>query len=331
MPPAKKTAALTWDTARLAPVVLIRSGEAVLADRAQAELLRQARRSDPQVEITNLDAATYEAGHLQVVTSPSLFGEARLVLVRELELLNDALLTDLLAYLAAPADDVWVVLRHNGGLRGKKLLDAAQKQAVVVACEAVKNAKDKAAFVRADVAAAKRKMDPEAVGALVDALGSDLRELAAATSQLLADTAPTRPVSLADVQRYYAGRIEATGFSVADAAVAGRRAQALKLLRHALATGTDPVPLVAALAMKVRALAKVSAGPGRSAKELGMAPWQIDKARRELSAWTQAGLATAIRACAAADAEVKGASRDPVFAVERAVLRICDAYGRQRP
>ena len=36
-------------------------------------------------------------------------------------------------------------------------------------------------------------------------------------------------------------------------------------------------------------------------------------------------LAQAITAVAEADAEVKGAGRDPVYAVERAVLRICAA------
>jgi DNA polymerase III subunit delta len=53
-----------------------------------------------------------------------------------------------------------------------------------------------------------------------------------------------------------------------------------------------------------------------------MAPWQVDRARRELSGWTDAGLARAILALAEADAAVKGAGRDPVFAVERAVLTV---------
>ncbi|HEY5553336.1 MAG TPA: DNA polymerase III subunit delta, partial [Cellulomonas sp.] len=39
-------------------------------------------------------------------------------------------------------------------------------------------------------------------------------------------------------------------------------------------------------------------------------------------------LAAAITAVAQADAEVKGASRDPEFAVERAVLRVASAPAR---
>src|SRR5690606_13381949 len=99
---------------------------------------------------------------------------------------------------------------------------------------------------------------------------------------------------------------------------------AVALLRHALDTGLDPVPIVAALALRLRNLAKVAAmrGGGPSPRDVGMAPWQVDRARRDLRSWTPEGLATAISAVAQADADVKGETRDPVFAVERAVLTI---------
>ncbi len=58
------------------------------------------------------------------------------------------------------------------------------------------------------------------------------------------------------------------------------------------------------------------------ARDLGMAPWQVDKARRALSGWDSEALARSIQAVAAADFEVKGGGRDPVYAVERAVLTI---------
>jgi DNA polymerase-3 subunit delta len=53
-----------------------------------------------------------------------------------------------------------------------------------------------------------------------------------------------------------------------------------------------------------------------------MAPWQVDKARRAVSGWDAEALARSIQAVAAADFEVKGGGRDPVYAVERAVLTI---------
>ncbi|UNX53630.1 DNA polymerase III subunit delta [Georgenia sp. TF02-10] len=332
MPPTRrKTApALTWDQVEIAPVVLVRGTEGLLADRAVDRLLAQARAADPQVEVSHLEAATYEHGQLEMLASPSLFGERRCVVVHGAEAMSEAFLDDALRYLDAVAEDVWLLLRHGGGTRGKKLLDAvAAGSYPVVACEPLKREADKVDLVRADFARAHRRIEPAAAQALVEALGADLRELGAATSQLLTDTTGT--VTAEVVERYHGGRVEATGFKVADAAVAGQGGPALVLLRHAVATGTGPVPVVAALAMKLRTLAKVAATRGRagvSAADLGLAPWQVDRARRELAGWTPEGLAAAITAVAAADAEVKGQGRDPVFAVERAVLRVAGAHGR---
>ena len=316
---------LSWEAAELGPVVLVRDGEPVLGDRVLAALLVQARAVDPEVEVSRLAAATYEAGQLTWLASPSLFGERRLVIVEGAEAMNDSFLTECLAYLEAPADDVWLVVRHGGGNRGKRLLDALGRTGTVVACEAVKRESDKVEFVRGDFRRAGRRIDQEAVQALVDAVGSDLRELDAAVRQLLADT--TGMVTAATVNRYHAGRVEASGFRVADAALAGDAATAITLARHAIATGTPAVPLVAALAAKLRTLAKVGAMRGRSlsAADIGLAPWQVQRAERELRGWRPESLAEAISAVARADEEVKGLSRDPDFAIERALLRVVAA------
>lgn len=307
--------------------MLVQGAEGLLVERAVQRLQDLARAADPDVELAELEAATYGRGTLAVETSPSLFADRRLVVVRGAEAASDDLIVDVLDYLPNASPDVTLVIEHRGGQRGKKMLDAIRASgAPVAACEPIKKDGDKAAFASAECRRAGRRADAGAVRALVEAVGSDLRELAAACSQLCSDTTGT--ITEKVVTRYYGGRVEATGFRVADAAVAGQRAEAVTLLRHALATGVDPVPIVAVLAMKLRALAKVAAMRGRgsaSAADLGMAPWQVDRARRELQHWTPEGLATAITAVADADAEVKGGGRDPVFAVERAVLRICAA------
>jgi DNA polymerase-3 subunit delta len=318
---------LAWDEAELAPVVLVTGGERLLAERAVAGVIALAKERDADVEVTRLDAVAYGTGTLGVVTSPSLFGEARVVVVEGVEQATEELLTDALTYLGAPADDVVLVLQHGGGQRGRKLLDAVKAtRAPVVLCEPIKKDADKVAFASAELRRAGRRADAGGVRALVEAVGADLRELAAACAQLVADT--TGIIGADAVSRYYGGRIEATGFRVADAAIAGETGQAVALLRHALATGADPVPLVAALAAKLRVLAKVAASRGRGAgptRDLGLAPWQIDRARKDLARWTPEALAAAITAVAQADAEVKGAGRDPVFAIERAVLRVASA------
>lgn len=352
-PPRRQTASsgFTWRDVPLAPIVLVRGGEPLLADRTLARLAALARWHaasaqgllvDPEkapalakeaadavaFQVTELEAASYTRGTLDVIASPSLFEEHRHVVVIGAESASDALVEDGLALVAAAGretSDVSVVIRHEKGVRAKKLLDAIAKAGYpVVTCEQIKRDADKAAFARAEFDDAKRRVTGAAIEALVEALGADVRELASGCTQLIADTTGTVTPDVVD--RYYGGRVEATGFRVADAAIAGQTTQAVTLLRHALETGLDPLPLVAVLAMKLRALAKVSTVRGRgNPGNLGMAPWQIDKARRELRGWTPEGLAAAITAVADADAQVKGEMRDREYAIERAVLRVCAA------
>ena len=320
----------TWDAIELAPVVLVHGAEGLLVERAVHNLVSQAKAADPDIEVTELEAAAYGLGNLLMATSPSLFADRSLVIVRGAESTSEDFITDICEYVRAPSSDSIVIVEHRGGQRGKKMLDAIKASGAPVAlCEPIKKDSDKLAFAAAEFRTHKRRADAGAVRVLVEAVGNDLRELGAACSQLCADTTGT--ITEDAVNKYYGGRVEATGFRVADAAVAGDQAEAVSLLRHALATGLDPVPIVAVLAMKLRQLAKVAAMRGRgnlSAKDLGMAPWQVDRVRKDLTNWTPEGLAAAITAVADADAEVKGGGRDPIFAVERAVLRICAAVRR---
>ncbi len=327
---------VSWRDVPAASIVLVQGPEEFIASRALGNLRRRLRAQSPDLEVTKLDASAYTAGTLAMTASPSLFGEPKLIEVSSLATMSDDFLADGLAYLAAPEPDVVVAFHHGGGVRGKKLLDAVKASgAPVVECQPLKKDADKADFVTAEFRHAGRRIDSRAVRALVAAVGTSLSELAAACSQLISD-APSMEgsstITAELVDKYYGGRVEATAFRVADAALAGNGPVALSSLRHALATGVDPVPLVAALAMKVRTLAKVYAARGSSAqiaKDLGMQAWQVDAAKRDIGAWTPQALVRAIQVLAEADAQVKGEARDPVYAVERAVTIIATSARRR--
>ena len=310
------------------PYVLISGPEGVLAERALASILEALRVGDPDLEVIKLYAEGYQGGTLTMHASPSLFGGTKMIVVQDLEEAPDELQTDVLDYLAAPADEVTLVVAHKSGMRGKKVLDTLKKAgARVIDCPVIKSDGDKAQFATNEFRRQGRKATPDAVRALVEAVGKDLRELAAACTQLVADTEGV--VDEAMVEKYHGGKVEATGFKVADAAIAGNAGEALRLLRHAISAGDNPVPIVAVLAMQLRQMVRVgSAGRGPSgqlAKTLALAPWQVDQARRKLNGWDPDGLGRAIQAVAAADFDVKGGGRDPIYAVERAILTICRA------
>ncbi|TLM73505.1 DNA polymerase III subunit delta [Pseudarthrobacter sp. NamB4] len=313
-----------WRDVSPASIVLISGPEEYLGIRAMDSIRTKVRAAAPDVELSRINAAAYEAGTLLMQVSPSLFGESKLIEVEAVEAMNDAFLADALDYLGHPESDAVLVLRHSGGARGKKLLDAVKKAGwPVVDCQPLKKDAEKVAFVSAEFKAGGRRIEQEAVQALVNAVGANLSELASACSQLIADAGTTVTTDIVD--RYYGGRIEATAFKVADAAMAGNAPLALSTLRHALATGADPVPLVAALAAKLRTVARVAGASGSSAQiaaELGMQPWLVEQAQREVRQWSPEGLVRSIQATAEADAQVKGLSRDPVYAVEHAVTVI---------
>ncbi|MFD5863981.1 DNA polymerase III subunit delta [Agromyces sp. NPDC127015] len=323
---------LAWHAVRPAPIVLVTGAEDVLAERAIGLLRDFLRAEDPALEVSDLEADGYRRGELLTLASPSLFGEPRLIRVSAVEKASDDFLLDALAYLEQPADSTTLVLRHRSGVRGKKLLDAIRAGTgggIEIVCAELKKDSEKQDFAAAEFRAAGRKIAPGALRALVGAFSDDLRELSAACRQLIAD-APG-DISEAVVARYYGGRVETNAFAVADAAIAGRHGEALIALRHALDSGADPVPMVAAFAMKLRTMAKVSGSRGGGAQlasSLGMAPWQVDRARRDLVGWTDEGLGVAIETLAATDAAVKGAERDPVFALER-LVGVIAARGRR--
>jgi DNA polymerase-3 subunit delta len=313
------------------PLTLVLGKEDLLAERAVAAVVTAARARDDATDVRRLPAVGLERGTVSELLGPSLFGERRVVAVTGLHEAADELLSELKALVVDLPGETHLVLVHRGGNRGKALLAAARAaHAVEVNCPEIKYDSDKQTFVLNEFRGARRKISAGAARALVEALGSDLRELANACSQLIADT--TGIVEEAVIERYYGGRVEASGFKVADKVLEGRPEEALVLLRHALATGVAPVLVTSALANALRVVVRVgsvrrSAPSGEVARELGLAPWMVDKARRQLQGWTAEGLDHSIRSVARADAAVKGAEADPVYALERAVLAVARARG----
>lgn len=311
-----------------APVILVSGTEDFLASRFIRTTRESLKLGSPQLEVTRLDATAYASGELLSITAPSLFGEPRLVIIEGVERCSDALIEDGIEYLEDLTDDTVVIFRHSGGVRGKKLLDKLRASDLVteVACLEIKKEADRMSFAASEFAAAKKKISNAALRSLCEAFTEDLAELAAACEQLSQDS--TAEITPEIVDRYYSGRVETSSYKVADAAIAGDSGLALSLLRHALGSGIDPVPMVHALAGKIRNLAKLHNNRSITAAQLGAPPWAVEQARRESTLWTSDGLAAVVTELAVADAAAKGAERDPAFALERLILLIA-AKGKQ--
>jgi DNA polymerase-3 subunit delta len=312
----------------LKDIYLLLGSEAALADRALGKLLAELKQE--RAEITTLFAGEVSVGEISDALSPSLFSERRALILRDLQDLAEEAKNEITRYLDATDATLTLVLVHKGGVKGKALLDQIKKaKPEIIACEPLKKESEKEEFVRNLFLDLGRKASPAAVNALVNATGTDLRELSAAVSQLASDS-PAGLIEESHVNKYHQGKVETTGFDVADKVMEGNLPESLITLRHAITTGTDPVMITSAIASSLRGIAKVS-GSNRGQKsfelagELGMAPWQIDKARRQLNGWNANTLTAAVAAIAKCDAQVKGGASDPIYALEQALTRICAA------
>ncbi|WP_131102174.1 DNA polymerase III subunit delta [Streptomonospora litoralis] len=314
------------------PLSVVVGDEELLVDRAVAGIVAAARADDPGVDVHDLMPSEVTAGRLAEVTSPSLFGERRVVVLRSAQDLTKDPAAAVTSLLQDLADDVVLVLVHAGGAKGKTLLEAAVKAgAHRVDCAKPTKANERLQFIKGEFSRGGRQVTGDAAQALLDAVGNDLRELAAACTQLMSDTEGR--VDAAAVARYHSGKAEASGFTVADRAVEGRLPEALEQLRWCLAVGTAPVLINSALAGAVRGLAVV-AQPQRGAADADLAkrakipPWKLKTLRQQARGWSPQGVARAMAVVAETDALIKGAGRDPAYALERAVIEIASARGR---
>ncbi len=305
---------------------LILGDEELLVDRAISEVLRLARDAagTADVPVDRLRAGDVSVNELAELLSPSLFADERVVVLESAaEAGKEAV--ELIATAAAdlPPGTVLAVA-HSGGGRAKALADQLKKLgAQVHPCAKITKAAERADFVRAEFRRQKVKVDDDTVNVLLDAVGSDIRELASACSQLVADTGGH--VDAVAVRRYHSGKAEVSGFDIADKAVVGDVAGSAEALRWAMLRGVPHVVLADALAEAVHTIARVgpvSGDPYRLASELGMPPWKIQKAQKQSRRWSRDKVATAMQLVAALNADVKGAAADADYVLEDAVRKV---------
>ncbi|MGA5464703.1 DNA polymerase III subunit delta [Mycobacterium sp. NPDC050041] len=307
---------------------LVLGDEELLVERAVAGVLRVARKhaGTDDVPVDRLRAGEVSTSELAELLSPSLFADTRVVV---LEAAAEAG-KEAVALIGSVAEDLppgtVLVVVHSGGGRAKALADQLKKLgAEVYPCARITKAAERADFVRHEFRSLKIKVGDDTVTAMLDAVGSDIRELAAACSQLVADTAGE--VDAVAVRRYHSGKAEVKGFDIADKAVTGDVAGAAEALRWAMLRGEPQVVLADALAEAVHAIARVgplTGDPYRLAGELGMPPWRVQKAQKQARRWSRASVAEAMRLVATLNADVKGAAADPEYALESAVRRVAE-------
>lgn len=305
----------------LNPVHLVLGEDDFLAERAIKAIVAQAGEG---VEVTTLRAGDVSEGEIAMATSPSLFAEDRVVVVKHAELAGKEPTEILLQACVNPAPGITLIVEHTGGGRQKSMVKKFAKAAEVHKADPLKD-NERRSWLMEEFRSHGVRPTPDVAAAVLESVGSDLRELASAVSQLVSDTEGELTVEA--VRAYYVGVAEVAGFDIADQAVAGRADRALASTRRALQLGTNPVSISAALARKVGDIAKlhgVRGNPDQVARNVGMNRYAAKKTMQVARQWSGDAVSQAVIIVSDLDAEVKGQGGDPEFALENAVRRIAE-------
>lgn len=317
----------------ISAVNMIVGAEEFLAERQRFAIVHAARKKagNPELPVELHKATNLSEPQLIELLSPSLFAEDRIVVISGVADCGKETVALLKSAIETPADGVVLILLHSGKGRNKRLVNEWQKLGVRIFPAEPLRPRERRSFVEQEFRSYGVSVGPEVVDRMLDSVGSDLRELASAVSQLVADTDAN--VTPDAVQRYYQGQAEVTGFDIADLVLAGRQGEAVAAARRAIQLGVPLVLIASALSTAMRDVARVAGAgridPRRDASAFGMAPWKLEKTLRVARQWPPAAVSRGVQLVAQLDAGVKGQLPAPEYAVEDTVRQLAGLIARR--
>jgi DNA polymerase III subunit delta len=240
-----------------APILLLWGEDDFLLREAAFERLGDLR----PVEV---DAAEWRGTELGDLMTPSLFGEARALLVHDAKALSREALAELAAYAAAPDPSSPLVLCAIVGERAKvpAALDKVVRPVGEMREVKAPARKDLEGWVVSRARATGIDLAIPAARALVAALGESPAELASALQQL-ASAFPGERITADHVARQFRGLGEQKTWDLCDKAFGKDLPGAIRSLRSIEEGGDDPLLVLGGIAARLRDLIRVRALPER--------------------------------------------------------------------
>ena len=234
--------------------------DSYLNDQTVRDLKHEAQRRYPDAETIELDAANADHYAFDEAVSPSLLADRAIVIVTNLqnadEKLGDAMVSYCRQACKEPADACIVICQHEGGVKGKRLVEQLTKAgAYKDAVADLKKPEAKLNFVMQCFERRKRRVEPMAAQQLVAVLGDRTGELAAMVGQLCFDF-DDNPIDAR--RRQPISHLQSAGgwLPCRRPRVVGTYGGRDHAMRSSVEQGTAPIALIGALAMKLRTMAK---------------------------------------------------------------------------
>jgi DNA polymerase-3 subunit delta len=216
-----------------------------------------------EVDPTEVDAHEWNGGELQDLATPSLFGEARALLINDAKGLSKEALAELAEYLRAPDPDARVVLCCRVGERAKAPAALVKLVEPVGEVRRVQIArKDMEPWLVRRASADGVELAPQAARALVEILGEEPGALASGIEQL-GDAYPGERITAETVAGQFRGLGEQKTWDLCDRAFGKDLPGAIRSLRSIEEAGDDPLMVLGGIAARLRDLVRVRSLPDR--------------------------------------------------------------------
>ena len=304
----------------MSAAVYLLKGESFLVDEALHKLYVETA-ADPLSQIA-LDAAAPAAEILHALETPTLLGGRRLVVVRDVQDLKKEQVDALARYLGSPSPFSILVLVASGRT---KLDEAVKKAGSVIALDPPKGRR-LVGWIRERGRAQQLKLDDSAAWALIDSVGTELRDLDGALQQLATALGRQNSVTAPEVRRLFPRLADERTFALTDAVGDRRLSQAMVALRRLLEQEEHPLMLLGALTGQVRRMMRArqhaTGGAQAVGDALGLPSWRAERLAKQARSYREEELVDALEVLARTDAEMKGGDLPAELALERAVVQI---------
>lgn len=295
-------------------------GEPFLAGEA-LDKIRETEDTDPLSEAA-FDPDSDVAEVMGALDTPSLLGGRRLVVVRDAQSLKKDHNEALERYIASPSPQAVLVLISSGR---SKLEGAVKKSGSVISLDIPKGRR-LVTWLRERSIVHGIKMDDRGAWALIDSVGTSLRDLDGALEQLATQLGHGAKIGVAEVRQAFSRLADERIYALTDAVGDRKLPLAMTALRRLLEQGDEPLVIFGAINNHVRRMLRArryaDQGPKAVGDAMGLPGWRAERLHKQARAYREEELVQAIELLADTDIELKGGDMPGPAALERMVLQI---------
>ena len=257
-----------------------------------------------------------------------MMADTRLVLVRHVDAMTPTEQTHLAEYLNDPSESTCLVATATKLDGRAKLAKAAKKKGVLIDAKPLRG-RELREFIRAEATAREHNIAPQAIEALLDAVGDDLAAIDDAMERLSLFVGAGQRID-ADAVMMCVTRIRVESiWSLVDAIGLKDRRKGIAAAQSLLDDREPPLRLLAMMARQLRIVARMrealSEGlrPQDAAKRAGAPPFKASDLTESARRFTADSLGRAFTLIAETDRALKGSKRPPDVILQDAVLELC--------